>query len=592
MKKRRKRSLYKSITRLVLLVALVVFLASTIINARLSVDQVASLMGVTGEVLSEQLYRNISQVDGFEDFTISVMETYRSIPEAVREDPESAEYRAFFKSLEDSQVYQDLLDVLEDIPESAINDSAYLAMYDEATSSVVYIADSDSWGISEVCPVGFCEEVPAEEIAAFMGERGPSVEDALSKLEETESETELDEDAIVSEKARVYTGTTEKYGRVITAGKALLNYEGEILCFSMVDIPMLLAEITALIVVVIYLVVLALITVAIIVVSRIFVKRRVLLPIMQISAAAESYAADRIDGDVSTTHFEKLNIHTRDELEDLSHVMADMERDLGRYEKDLMHATAERERIQTELALASGIQDSMLPSSFPAFPDREDFDIYAAMDPAKEVGGDFYDFFLIDEDHLALVIADVSGKGVPAALFMMSSKIILNNYASVGMSPKEVLRKANEKICKMDLRDMFVTVWLGILDLKTGEVTAGNAGHEYPVLCQPGGDFELMHDRHNLVIGAMEGVPYGEYTFRLEKGAALFLYTDGVPEATDSGQQLYGTARMLKALNQVKDKDPQEILRAVRKDVDLFVKDEPQFDDLTMLCIRYKGEPD
>ena len=249
----------------------------------------------------------------------------------------------------------------------------------------------------------------------------------------------------------------------------------------------------------------------------------------------------------------------------------------------------ENSKIKTELGLATKIQAGMLPSIFPPFPDRTEFDIYASMDPAKEVGGDFYDFFLVDDDHLCLVMADVSGKGVPAALFMMASKIILSNYAKMGKTPSEILTAANASICSGNREDMFVTVWLGILEISTGRLTAANAGHEYPVLMKPDGKFELYKDKHGFVIGGMPKLKYKEYTIDMKPGSKLFLYTDGVPEATDAEKQLFGNERMVAALNEKPNESPQEILKTVRTSVDAFVKDAEQFDDLTMLCLEYKG---
>ena len=252
--------------------------------------------------------------------------------------------------------------------------------------------------------------------------------------------------------------------------------------------------------------------------------------------------------------------------------------------------TAEKERINTELNLAAQIQSSMLPHIFPPFPDREEFELYASMDPAKEVGGDFYDFFLIDSDHLGLVMADVSGKGVPAALFMMASKIILQSVAMMGQSAGEILTKTNEAICSSNQAEMFVTVWAGILEISTGKLTAANAGHEFPALKRADGDFELLKDKHGFVIGGMEGVRYKEYELQLNPGDKLFLYTDGVPEATDANRELFGTERMIEALNRRKDNSPEQVLHDVRRAVDDFVKDAEQFDDLTMLCLEYRGK--
>ena len=281
---------------------------------------------------------------------------------------------------------------------------------------------------------------------------------------------------------------------------------------------------------------------------------------------------------------------TGDEVEELAQSFAAISHKTVEYMQKIVQVTAEKERIGTELALATQIQGAMLPHIFPAFPDRSEFDIFASMDPAKEVGGDFYDYFLIDNDHLGLVIADVSGKGVPAALFMMASKIILQSVAMMGHSPAEILARTNNAIYTNNEAEMFVTVWLGILELSTGKLTAANAGHEFPALRQPGAPFELYKDRHGFVIGGMENVRYKEYQIQMEPGSKIFVYTDGVAEATNAEKELFGTERMIEALNTDPDAAPQQILKNVRSSVDAFVKDAEQFDDLTMLCLEYKGK--
>ena len=244
---------------------------------------------------------------------------------------------------------------------------------------------------------------------------------------------------------------------------------------------------------------------------------------------------------------------------------------------------------KVELETATQIQNGMVPSIFPAYPERNEFDIYASMDTAKEVGGDFYDFFLIDDDHLGVVMADVSGKGVPAALFMMASKILINDRTLMGGTPAEILQFVNHQICSNNQAEMFVTVWLGILEISTGKVIAANAGHEYPAIKRPGGRFALLKDKHGFVIGGMDGVKYSEYELMIEPGAKLFLYTDGIPEATDAADAMFGTGQMLDALNKEPDAAPQQILDNIRDAVDRFVGEAEQFDDLTMLCIEYKG---
>ena len=250
----------------------------------------------------------------------------------------------------------------------------------------------------------------------------------------------------------------------------------------------------------------------------------------------------------------------------------------------------ENERISAEIALASRIQLAMLPSVFPPFPDRPEIDIYACMDPVRKVGGDFYDFFFVDDDHLCLVIADVSGKGIPAALFMMASKIVLADSAKMGKSPSQILEDMNAVIFANNREDMFVTVWVGILEVSTGRLTAANAGHEYPVLMNGSGQFALLKDDHGLVIGVLPRQKYKEYTLQLSPGAKLFVYTDGVIEATCDTGELFGITRMVEALNRNPDADPKQVLSGIRKAVDDFAQGAEQADDLTMMCLEFKGK--
>ena len=282
-------------------------------------------------------------------------------------------------------------------------------------------------------------------------------------------------------------------------------------------------------------------------------------------------------------------IRSSNEIGQLALDVTDLSKEIDDYTAHIQAITAERERIGTELDLASRIQSSMLPDKFPPFPDRKEFDIYAEMDPAKEVGGDFYDFFMIDNDHLGLVIADVSGKGVPAALFMMISKIILAHNAKKGRTPAQVLADTNEAICANNQVMMFVTVWFGVLEISTGTLRAANAGHEYPMLRRPGGEFEIVKDKHGFVLGGMEGVTFTDYEITLEPGAKLFVYTDGLTEANDNGKNMFGTDRVLEALNSDPGASPKDTLDTVRRRVDDFVGTAEQFDDLTMMCLNYAG---
>ncbi len=244
---------------------------------------------------------------------------------------------------------------------------------------------------------------------------------------------------------------------------------------------------------------------------------------------------------------------------------------------------------RTELDMAVQIQESMLPSTFPAFPDRPEFDLYASMDPAREVGGDFYDFFLVDDDHLALLIADVSDKGVPAALMMMSAKILIHYRACQGGTPAQIMMDVNNELCDKNESGMFVTVWMGILDIRDGALTCVNAGHENPLVKRSNGAFRLFQDKHGLPLGVMPGMRYQDYTLQFNPGDSIFVYTDGVPEANNPSKELYGLQRLEAALRGLVNPSPEDVLKAVRADVDAFVGSAEQFDDLTMLCMEYRG---
>ena len=262
-------------------------------------------------------------------------------------------------------------------------------------------------------------------------------------------------------------------------------------------------------------------------------------------------------------------------------------RRMEREQMELENQKRAQEQIARELSMAKQIQESMLPHIFPPFPERKELDLFAAMEPARDVGGDFYDFFFIDEDHLCLIIADVSGKGIPGAMFMMFSKRIIEDSARQVRSPAEILTRTNEALCDNNQAEMFVTVWLGILEISTGKLTAANAGHEFPAIRREDGRFELYKDRHGFVVGGMKGVRYQDYELQIHPGDKLFVYTDGVPEATAADGEMFGTDRMIAALNTCADGSPEAILSGVRSAVDAFVGDAEQFDDLTMLCLAY-----
>lgn len=286
------------------------------------------------------------------------------------------------------------------------------------------------------------------------------------------------------------------------------------------------------------------------------------------------------DGNLDTV----VDVRSHLEFDSLSNDINATVDTLKRYIKEA------EERIDAELAFAKAIQHSALPTVHPLYDNRKEFDIFASMHTAKEVGGDFYDFYFIDEDHLAFLIADVSGKGIPAAMFMMRSKTIIKSYAESGMSVEEVFTLANEKLCEGNDAGMFVTAWMGILNIRNGKVLFANAGHNHPLVKHSDGTFEYLKSRAGFVLAGMEGVRYRKNELVLEPGDAIYLYTDGVTEATDLNEELYGEDRLHSILEKYKDETMEVICSEIKKDVDLFAGEAPQFDDITMLALKFKGQ--
>ena len=324
------------------------------------------------------------------------------------------------------------------------------------------------------------------------------------------------------------------------------------------------------------------------VITALVMRRHVLNPVRSLAKATRDFVPEE-DGTYSREKISRAEIRNNDEIGDLSRDIRTMQESIVTNTENLARMTAEKERTAAELELAARIQANALPNIFPAFPEHKEFDIFAGMTPAKEVGGDFYDFFLIDETHLGIVMADVSDKGVPAALFMMSAKSLIRTYANMEASPARIIQAVNDRLCENNREFMFVTVWFGILDLSTGRIISVNAGHENPALMPAGERFNLIHERPGLMVGARKGMRWRELEIELTPGAKIFLYTDGVPDAHNPAGNMFGEERMVQALNEGYEKSPEELLRHMRKAVDAFVQDAAQFDDLTMLCLEYKG---
>ena len=548
----------------VLAVALVIACTAVLV----SYTVYANTMDTHYETLTMNLARTTASMldkGQVQALTDGVMEAYRA--QCVQEDtPPDFDsftqsdwdaYYAAFDGVVQSEEYAGVLDVLEQIRQDNGIQSLYLCYMDQATGKAVYLVDASD--PNDACLPGDCDDIEAGNLS-------------------------LMEQGVYDFPA--YITNYPEYGWLCSAAAAITDEDGRVIANAYVDISMndvmqdryeFLTQL---------LLILAGAALVLTVLLVLAITRTVVRPINRLSAAAGAFVSDKRERREGASAISRLEIHTGDEIENLSRSIQKMEQDINSYIDNLSRVTAEKERIGAELDVAAKIQADMLPCIFPAFPDRNEFDIYATMTPAKEVGGDFYDFFLVDDDHLAMVIADVSGKGVPAALFMVIAKTLLKNAAQTGLSPKAILEKVNNQLCENNEAEMFVTVWLGIYEISTGRLTAANAGHEYPAIRRAGGGFELVRDRHGFVLAGMENARYREYQLEIGPGDTLFAYTDGVAEATDGANTLYGTDRMLDALNAAPERSPEELLAAVRSDIDRFVGGAPQFDDITMLAIR------
>ena len=322
-----------------------------------------------------------------------------------------------------------------------------------------------------------------------------------------------------------------------------------------------------------------------------FTESKISRPIENLAHIVGSYYAENATDEQRREMIRACEVYANDSTEAgaLARSYISMVQDLGRYVENLQNVMAEKERINAELTLASDIQAHMLPCIFPPFPEHSEFDVYALMHPAKEVGGDFYDFFMVDEKRLAVIVADVSGKGVPAALFMVIAKTLIKNYTQTGMEPAEVFTMVNRLLCDGNDAGLFVTAWMGVLEISTGALTYVNAGHNPPLIKRVDGEFEYLRERSGFVLAGMDNLKYRQSTLHIAPGDRLFLYTDGVTESTDSQQRLYGEDRLRAFLNSHASCSAVETLQTLQDELQEFAGSAPQFDDITMLLMDYKG---
>ena len=524
------------------------------------------------DLIAKSTAQNMYSIQDLYGMIDDMMSLYYSIPAEERKETGTEGYRKkFYRYYEDSR-FKIAYSILDSAYQSSDLSDVYLGVYDPATRALIYVCDPDTEEDTRCYP-GEWEPLSKRELDKFLSYTGGDLPHDFSN--------------------------TGKYGFMYTVGVPLydeydLSETGDshkgYRAFLLVDVTLseYLLSLTVFGIGFILFMIVVVFLLSLLITGNL--SNKIVKPLNMISDAVEGYTSDRKKKEeIKEMHFDDLDMHAGDEFDSLCEVLSDMEHALVDREEHLKIVTAKEEHRNTELALAARIQEDALPNTFPAFPERTDFDIFATMDPAREVGGDFYDFFMTDEDHLVMMIADVSGKGVPAALFMMMSKNILDNSSMIMRSPARILETANDMICANNREEMFVTVWLGILEISTGIITSANAGHEYPETMEPGGRFQLLKDRHGFVIGGMEGMKYKDYQIKMEPGSKIFVYTDGVTEAINKDNALFGTDRMTEALNRDPEAAPETILNNVQDAVNRFVADMEQFDDMTMLCLEYRG---
>lgn len=493
------------------------------------------------------------------DMVLTQFRTFSDDEIVTSDDWGSPEFEAFtakFAWITETPEYRAVLDYLSNIVKRAdiyTLSAIYVIVYDTSLSEpyALYVADAST------------------EEACF-----PGVIDSFGEDDDME--------AVRDPRKGItpYSAHYEAYGWLVVAGAPVFDSSGNYAAMLAVDLSMddikanenkFILNLTILLVAV---------TFVLGAVYLLIIVKSIVEPINKLSSVASDYIRDS----EKKASFDSVDIRRNDEIGDLTHAMQHMEHNINLYIDDISRMTEERARLGAELGIATRIQANMLPTHFPK---RDDFSIYAVMSPAKEVGGDFYDFFMIDDDHLGLVMADVSGKGIPAALFMVITKTLIKNRALMGGTPAEVLADVNDQLCENNAAGLFVTVWFGILDIPGSRLTAANAGHEYPAVMRDGGKYELIVHEHCPPLASVEGLTFEDGSITLSHGDRLFLYTDGVTEAKNPKGERYGTDRMVDTLNSFGAADPRDLLLKMKADLDEFNGDNDPFDDITMLGLYY-----
>lgn len=561
-----KKSLNLKIVTNMFLIGMIVALVACIISYSVYKNTVISQSEKTlsNAALSISHTLESESIEILKDKVIEIYHAYVNEAEndvIELEGDELDNYLALYDEVIESQEYIDLMLQLERLTKDNEYKTVCIIFNDVETEKSVYLIDGELT-FEDKCMPGVCDEWGEVERNRILEKKDYSFP--------------------------VNTTNTREYGWLCSVGQEIQNSSGEMIGTVCVDISMdgLMKKISNFMK---NLVIILVVIVVVIIVVNIFIFRKsIVKPIKELSMATASFVSDTKAEIADESAITKLNINTGDEIEELSNSVKNMEKDLINYIKELTVVTAEKEKVGAELNVAKQIQKSMLPCIFPRFSDIKYFDIYATMDPAKEVGGDFYDFFMVDETHVAIVMADVSGKGVPAALFMVIGKTLIKDHTNPESDLGAVFSKVNNLLCESNSEGLFITAFEGVLDLVTGEFNYVNAGHEMPFICKKGDVYKPYQIKPAFVLAGMEDMRYKAGTMVLEPGDKLFQYTDGVTEATNSKNELYGMNRLEEILNKNINKKPIDLLPAIKLDIDKFVGLAPQFDDITMLGFEFK----
>ncbi len=521
-----------------------------------------------GVIIFGILLGTVCSAVGYTEFTAVLEQQYNDsayeIAETARAILNPDKFDQYLSTGRTDQEYEDILHSLDLLTDAANVTFIYVAKVDKSDyKTLTYIYDTVNSGTGfGRYPLGYTasdlDEKHTHNVIKIMTEGGRATEYLYSYSKESGAHT--------------------------TAAIDVRNSDGEIIAMLCVEKPMTRLE-NARNTYVMHVALWSLGAILLfILVYSLILRRSVIQPILTVTKEAKRFADDNTSSD------NLASIKQKDELGILAQAVGKMEKDIVEYTENLTAITAEKERVNTELTVAAKIQANMLPGVFPAFPERKEIDIYGSMSPAKEVGGDFYDFFMVDERHLAVVVADVSGKGVPAALFMVIGKTLIKDHTQPGKDLGEVFTEVNDLLCESNSEGLFITAFEGVLDLVSGEFCFVNAGHEIPFICKKDGNFEPYKLRAGFVLAGMEGMRYKCGSMRLEVGDRIFQYTDGVTEAANRANELYGMERLTEILRRHSKLPPAQLLPKVKEDIDRFVGEAPQFDDITMLCLEYRAK--